>query len=415
LQFQAVQARNSTLPGNEPDGLFTINGATTDTDAACPQLNDAAGHCLGTVAMVSIDPPTGAVRTLVGGPGFEKWKFDLATQATRQPGSSMKAFVLAAALENGIDVNDTISGGGCSFPNPGGTPDPYTQKGESGTESLVKQLAGSVNCAFLRLGQIVGINKVIDQARKMGITSPLKNVVSFPLGVNSVSPLEMAGAYASIANDGVFNQPYFIDKITDSKGQVLYEHTATPQRVMSEQSAREETVAMQAVVTGGTGTKAQLPDGRPAAGKTGTTDQHGDAWFIGFTPQLTTAVWMGSPESVVPMNNVGGINVFGGTFPALLWHNFMAQAMDGQPVVDFLQPQPTKGGKYLQVPNDKKSTSSSGGTRPPATRGTTPTTTGTTTPGAPGNGDGTGGGANGNGGGDGGNGNGGGGNGGGGP
>jgi penicillin-binding protein 1A len=362
MQFQAVQARNDTLPGNAPDGLFVINGSRRDTSTACPQLNDGDGHCLGTVAMVSIDPATGAVRNDVGGPGFDRWKYDLVTQATRQPGSSMKAFVLATALENGIDVNDTISGGACSIPNPGGTPNPYTQPGESGTETLVKQLASSVNCAFLRLGQIVGIPKVIDQARKMGITSPLKNVVSFPLGVNSVSPLEMAGAYASIDNDGVFNAPYFIDKITDANGNLIYQHTPNPQRVMSEQSAREETVAMQAVVSYGTGTRAQLSGGRQAAGKTGTTDQHGDAWFIGFTPQLTTAVWMGSPESVIPMQNVGGINVFGGTFPALLWHNYMENAMDGLPVVDFTPPAPSHGGKFLQMPSEKPKITSSGST-----------------------------------------------------
>jgi penicillin-binding protein 1A len=358
------------LPDDDPNGLFVINGSRRDVSKDCPQLNDGNGHCLGTIAMVSIDPATGAVRNLVGGPGFDKWKYDLATQATRQPGSSMKAFVLATALEQGIHVTDTISGGACSIPNPQGTPNPYTQKGESGTQSLTKQLASSVNCAFLRLGQIVGIDKVIDQARKMGITSPLKNVVSFPLGVNSVSPLEMSGAYAAIDNDGVFNPPYFIDKITDSTGKVIYEHTPTPTRVMSSQSAREETVAMQAVVTGGTGTKAQLPGGRPAAGKTGTTDEHGDAWFIGFTPQLTTAVWMGSPESVIPMQNVGGINVFGGTFPALVWHNFMAQAMDGQPVVQFTPPGPTPAPKFLAMPSERSKTS----TRSGGTRSTSPTT-----------------------------------------
>jgi penicillin-binding protein 1A len=376
LQFQGVAARNNTLPGNDPNGLFVINGTRPDVAKTCPTLNDGAGHCLGTIAMVSIDPATGAVRNLVGGPGFEKWKYDLATQATRQPGSSMKMFVLAAALENGIDVNDTISGSACSIPNPGGTPNPYTQKGESGTQSLVRQTAGSVNCAFLRLGQVVGIDKVIAQARKMGITAPLRNVVSFPLGVNSISPLEMAGAYAAVDNDGVFNPPYFIDKIEDSSGNVLYEHTPAPQRVMSEQSARQATVALRAVVTGGTATRAQLPGGRPAAGKTGTTDEHGDAWFIGFTPQLTTAVWMGSPESVVPMNNVGGINVFGGTFPALVWHNFMSEAMEGQPVLDFPAPAPSKGGTYLQMPSDK-TRSSTGGTRttrPPSSSAPPPAT-----------------------------------------
>jgi membrane peptidoglycan carboxypeptidase len=287
------------------------------------------------------------VRDLVGGPGFEKWKYNLATHSPgRQPGSSMKAFVLATALEQGISINDTIDGGQCAIKNPGGTPDPYVQKGEGGVASLVRQTAGSVNCAFLRLGQIVGIDKVIEQARKMGVTSPLNNVVSVPLGVNEITPLEMAGAYASIANDGVYNKPYFIDKITDAAGNVIYTHEAKPERVMSSQSARQEIVAMQAVVTGGTGTRAQLP-GRPVAGKTGTTDKHGDAWFIGFTPQLATAVWMGNPESVVPMNSVGGINVFGGTFPALVWHNFMVQATGFVPIEQFTPPDPSGGGKFL--------------------------------------------------------------------
>ena len=384
LQQLALQARTDSLPGKDPNGLFVINGARRDTATDCPQLNDGDGHCLGTIAMVSIEPTTGAVRTLVGGPGFEHWKYDLVTQAVRQPGSSMKAFVLAAALENGIDVNDTISGSSCSIPNPGGTPDPYRQPGESGTQSLVRQTASSVNCAFLRLGQIVGIDKVIAQARKMGITAPLRNVVSFPLGVNPVSPLEMAAAYAAIDNDGVYNEPYFIDKITDANGKVIYEHDKSPRRVMSVQSAREETVALQAVVTSGTATRARLPDGRPAAGKTGTTDEHGDAWFIGFTPQLTTAVWMGSPESVVPMTNVGGINVFGGTFPALVWHNFMAAAMDGLPVLQFPKPQPSKGGKYLQAPfeRNRRPFTSSGAPPPsaPATSSTSSSTTETTEP-----------------------------------
>jgi penicillin-binding protein 1A len=386
LQTKALDARNGTLPGQDPNGLFVINGASRDVAQDCPQLNDGNGHCRGTIAMVSVDPATGAVRNLVGGPGFDKWKYDLATQATRQPGSSMKAFVLATALEQGINVTDTISGSTCSFPNPQGTPNPYTQKGESGTETLIKQLASSVNCAFLRLGQIVGINNVIAQARKMGVTSPLKNVVSFPLGVNDVSPLEMAGAYAAIDNDGVLNAPYFIDKITDSTGKVIYQHTPTPTRVMSEQSARQETVAMQAVVTSGTGTQAQLPNGRPAAGKTGTTDEHGDAWFIGFTPQLTTAVWMGSPESVVPMQNVGGINVFGGTFPALVWHNFMAQAMDGLPVVGFTPPGPTPPSKFLALPfeNFRNNTPPrSGGTRNTPTTPAPPASPATPAPGAP--------------------------------
>jgi penicillin-binding protein 1A len=354
LQLKAIDSRNSTLPNKDPNGLFVIGGAKQNTDSACPKLNDGAGHCLGTIALVSVEPSTGAVRNLVGGPGFENFQYNLATHPNgRQPGSSMKAFVLAAALEQGITINDTIDGGQCAIKNPGGMPDPYVQKGEGGVASLTRQTAGSVNCAFLRLGQIVGVDKVIEQAKKMGITSPLRNVVAAPLGVSEVTPLDMAGAYAAIANDGLFNPPYFVDKITDAAGNVIYEHEVKPTRVMSSQSARQEIVALQAVVTGGTATRAQIP-GRPVAGKTGTTDGHGDAWFIGFTPQLATAVWMGNPETVVPMNSVGGINVFGGTFPALVWHNFMVEAMTTVPIVQFAAPDRVKGGKFLEVPKEKE-------------------------------------------------------------
>jgi penicillin-binding protein 1A len=373
LQQKAIDARNNTLPNQDPDGLFVIAGARQNTDLACPKLNDGNGHCLGTAALVSVEPSTGAVRTLVGGPGFEKWNYNLATHAPgRQPGSSMKAFVLATALEQGISINDTIDGGQCLIKNPGGTPDPYVQKGEGGVATLVRQTAGSVNCAFLRLGQIVGIDKVIEQARKMGVTVPLNNVVSFPLGVNEIPPIEMAGAYASIANDGIFNKPYFIDKITDAAGNLIYEHEAKPTRVMSSQSARQEIVALQAVVTGGTGTRAQLP-GRPVAGKTGTTDKHGDAWFIGFTPQLATAVWMGNPESVVPMNSVGGINVFGGTFPALVWHNFMVEATGFVPVEQFAAPGPLPPGKFIEPKGKevKRATTTTDGTQGTAPGGGT--------------------------------------------
>ncbi len=385
-QAAAVDARDSTLPSEDgiAPGEFVIRGAgNVDVPTTCPALNDGNGHCLGTVAMVSVEPGRGAVRDLVGGPGFENWKYDLATQAQRQPGSSMKTFVLVAALENGIVVNDTIRGDNCSFNNPGATPDPYVVKGEAGTQSLVRQLAGSVNCAYLRLGQVVGLNKVIDQAHKMGVTAQLNPNLSLPLGTDPISPLEMAGAYASIANDGVYNEPYFIDKITDADGKVIYEHASDSTRVMSVQTARQAEVALQAVVTGGTGTAAKLSD-RPAAGKTGTTEKHGDAWFVGFTPQLATAVWMGSPEAQVPMNNVGGINVYGGTFPARVWHNFMTEAMADVPPMNFTAPGPTRAPKFLQTPKGVESgtgthtggTSGTGGTgsRRPSTGGTTTTT-----------------------------------------
>ncbi len=337
MQTKAMQARTDTLPDHNANGLFVISNTSSASLANCPKLHDAAGHCEGTVAMVAVEPSNGAVRAVVGGPGFTNWKYNLALDAQRQPGSAMKPFVLVTALEHGGSVLDTIDGGKCSFVNNGGTPNPYVVPGEGGVANLIRQLAGSVNCAFLRLGAYVGADKVVDQARKMGVTAPLSPNLSLPLGSSPISPLEMAGAYASIANDGVYNAPYFVSRITDSKGDVIYDHTGDPRRVMSQETAREATVAMTAVVTGGTATRARL-SGRVAAGKTGTTQKHGDAWFVGFTPQLTTAVWMGSPEAQIPLANVGGINVFGGTFPALLWHNFMTNALEGQDVLNFTPP-----------------------------------------------------------------------------
>jgi penicillin-binding protein 1A len=376
------------LPDGDPNGLFTISGAgNVDVDETCPALHDDAGHCKGTIAMVSVEPGTGAVRQVVGGPGFTNWKYDLATQARRQPGSSMKAYVLVTALEQGNSIYDTIDGSQCSFNNPGGTPNPYVVKGEGGVASLIRQTAGSVNCAFLRLGQVVGIDNVIDQAQKMGVTSPLSSNLALPLGTSTISPLEQAGAYASIANDGEYNEPYFVEKITDRNGKVLYEHKHDPTRVMSEQTSRQAIVALEAVVTGGTATRAKLSD-RPAAGKTGTTEKHGDAWFVGFTPQLATAVWMGSPEAAVPMNNVGGINVFGGTFPALVWHNFYVDAMQGLDVLNFTAPGPVNhASKFLQPPKGKE-TNRSGSTGTRTGGGGTTTTvpggpTSSTTPGSP--------------------------------
>src|SRR5581483_8990184 len=163
------------------------------------------------------------------------------------------------------------------------------------------------------VGELCVLAPRSDRGHRQGDRAGAQDGHHYAAQQRRVVPARGQPRVAAPDDDGVYNEPYFIDKITDANGKVIYEHDKSPRRVMSVQSAREETVALQAVVTSGTATRARLPDGRPAAGKTGTTDEHGDAWFIGFTPQLTTAVWMGSPESVVPMTNVGGINVFGGT------------------------------------------------------------------------------------------------------
>ena len=314
-------------------------------------LPDTGGRF--TAAMASVEPSTGAVRALVGGPGFENYRYNLATQGLRQPGSSFKIFVLVAALEQGLVPDDIIDGGSpCSFPNPGGAPDPYVANnysdGSGGTGTIASQTTRSSNCAFLRLGQLVGLDNVVETARAMGITSDLNpDVLSMPIGSEEVSPLEMAGAAAVIANHGVRMEPYFIDRIEDRNGEVIWEHEAAGEQAISEQSACLATQVLQANVEGGTGTEAQLP-GRPAAGKTGTAQNWGDAWFVGFTPQLATSVWMGNPAARVPMTGVGGRNVTGGSFPAMIWGDYMAAAHTVAPVEQFPGCFPTRPGRDIR-------------------------------------------------------------------
>ena len=311
-QFFALAARDANLP--DTGGQFTS-------------------------AMASIDTSSGAVRALVGGPGFDNYKYDLATQGERQPGSSFKIFSLVEALEQGYVPDDVIDGSSpCRFPNPGGVPDPYEAEnfgGSRGGKGTIRQLTtSSSNCGFLRLAGIVGRDKVVERAKAMGITSPIDDVPAMPLGTEEVSPLDMATAAAVLANGGVRNDAYFIERIEDSDGEVIYQHQADPQRVVSERSACLATRVLEANVQGGTGTAAAL-SGMPAAGKTGTAENFEDAWFVGFTPYLATAVWMGNPAEKVPMTSVGGISVTGGSYPARIWGDFNQPAHTLSPYKPF--------------------------------------------------------------------------------
>jgi penicillin-binding protein 1A len=155
-----------------------------------------------------------------------------------------------------------------------------------------------------------------------------------------VHPIELAAAYAAVADSGIYHRPTFIDHIVDRSGSTIYNGTDPGHRVLPDQIAQEATVALQSVIQSGTGTAASL-GARPAAGKTGTTDSSVDAWFNGFTPQLESTVWMGSAHAEVPMTNVGGIaQVYGGTYPAVTWHDFMTSALANQPVLGFTPPDP---------------------------------------------------------------------------
>ncbi len=294
-----------------------------------------------TAAIASVETHTGAVKALVGGPGFDVDNFNLATQGLRQPGSSMKTFVLASLFEQGYTPADQVRvDRPCSFDNPGGEPDPYEvdssrRGGGYSLNSLQAATMASNNCSFVRLGQVAGLNDVIDTSYRLGITTPLQPVMSLPLGVNEVHPIDMAAAYSTIANDGLYNRPYFVERVEDRDGNVIYEREPATSRSISNQSARMVTQVLQANVTGGTGTGARLDGGHIAAGKTGTTQNHEDAWFVGYTEYYTTAVWMGHPDLKVSMGRV-----FGGTYPAAIFKAFMDPLHEGLEPVAFPEPDP---------------------------------------------------------------------------
>ncbi|HWC11842.1 MAG TPA: transglycosylase domain-containing protein, partial [Acidimicrobiales bacterium] len=303
-------------------------------------------------AMVSVEPTTGAVRALVGGSDFTSAKFDLAVQGAKQTGSSFKPFTLIAALENGFSINDSILGTApCRIPNPGSEPwEPDNVEGSAGgVLSLTDATVQSVNCAYARLVALVGPEKVVEAAKRMGITAELEPFLSITLGAQPVSPLEMASAYATLAADGQRHPPQFVDEVLNRHGQLVFKNEPKGEQVVSPQIARTVNKTLTQVVQRGTGRAAAVPGWTPA-GKTGSTDNNTNAWFVGYTPTLATAVWMGNPDVDEPMRNVGGITVYGGTYPARIWKAFMTGALAASPPVGFPEPEPSPPGQFRFLP-----------------------------------------------------------------
>ncbi len=301
-----------------------------------------------TVAAVAVvEPSSGAVRAVVGqtdlpGQGL----VEIATpQVGRSPGSSFKAFTLLAALEAGYSIRDSI----LAAPAPQklykgwGIKDSTWPSGcKGGTIELTKATSSSNNCAFARLQAAVGGEKVVDVARRLGIDTLTDESAEYPsltLGGTTVRPLEMAAAYAAIANDGIYNPAHFVTKVTDQTGAVLFEYVPATEQAISVDVAQQATAALQGVVTGGTYKGGSLPNRQPAAGKTGTNEAAGgentDVWFVGFTPQIATAVWIGNPAGQTEMK---GGRVQGGTVAGKVWHTFMAPYLEGTTVQQFATP-----------------------------------------------------------------------------
>jgi penicillin-binding protein 1A len=293
-------------------------------------------------ALVAVDPRTGLIRAMVGGTDYDKTKFNLAAQGRRQPGSAFKTFALVAAVEKGVDPQDTYyvsAPVSISLPGSTETWNVTTYGGTyAGPINLVTATLHSDNSVYAQLAVDVGAKSIVDVAHRMGITSKVNENPAIVLGglTYGVSPFEMASAYGTLANQGKYVPPSVILKVTDASGKVLYEHKPTGKQAISAGVAYTVTKILEENVLYGTGTAAQLD--RPVAGKTGTTEDWSDAWFCGFVPQLSTAVWVGHPEARISMTDVHGIRVAGGTFPAEIWHSFMSRvSVDFKPE-DFTPP-----------------------------------------------------------------------------
>jgi penicillin-binding protein 1A len=291
------------------------------------------------VGLVTIDPRTGAVRAVVGGRDFRKAQFNLAVQGERQAGSSFKPFVLAAALDAGISPDSTWDSSGFSDRKVCGarwTVSNYEGKG-SGKMSLREATWHSVNGVYARVMAELCPARVVAMAKRLGVSvaESQSHAPSIALGSANVSPLEMASGYATLANEGVYHHPILFTKVS-RHGSTLIENRSEGERRISAALAFQVTDILKGVIRQGTGTAAQIA--WPAAGKTGTTQDYRDAWFVGYTRQLTTAVWMGYPGREVPMRDIGGIRVTGGSYPARIWHDFMTVAMVGQPTLDWPRP-----------------------------------------------------------------------------
>ncbi|NJL88082.1 MAG: penicillin-binding protein 1A [Leptolyngbyaceae cyanobacterium SM1_1_3] len=285
------------------------------------------------MALVAVDPRTHFIKALVGGLNYQSSQFNRAIQAQRQPGSAFKPFVYYAAFASGrYSPESAIADTPVSYPDGYESYSPRNYDGSfMGSISLRKALELSRNVPAIKLGQAVGIDKIIQLCRTLGIKSPIEPVVSLPLGAVDLTPLEMAGAYATFASNGWHSEPTLIIQVTDSTGGVLLDNTPKPQLVLDPWAAASLTSVLQGVITSGTGRGAQI--GRPVAGKTGTTDSQRDIWFVGYVPQLATAVWVGN-DDYSPL----GTGATGGGYVAPIWQDFMQQALKDTPVENFRSP-----------------------------------------------------------------------------
>ncbi len=285
------------------------------------------------IALVAIDPRTHFVKALVGGVDYKTSEFNRATQALRQPGSSFKPFVYYTAFASGKFTPDSsIYDGPVGYRDGDGWYYPKNYDNSfGGSMSIRYAVAQSRNIPVIKVGKAVGMNRVVETCRTLGITSPMEPVTSLPLGAIGVTPLEMASAYATFANYGWQSPATVIARVTDSSGNVLLDNTPKPQQVLDPWASAAILDVMRSVISEGTGKHAAID--RPAAGKTGTTSSEKDIWFVGTVPQLTAAVWVGRDD-----NRTLAHGATGGVLVAPVWRDFMMKALKNVPVENFKPP-----------------------------------------------------------------------------
>lgn len=318
LQAQAEAARDQILPN-----------AATDPE----------------VGIVALEPSTGRVRAMVGGRDYygetRSAKYNLAMGSGRGSGSSFKPFVLATALSQGMPLDTRYPAPRTTtFPMPGGQEPWEVTGGGSRAADLRGMTVNSYNTAYAALMIDVAPSNAVAMAHRLGITTPLTPVPAAVLGSENVTVLDMANAYATFANSGLRVPPVMVDRIERADGTILWQHAHEQERVLAAGIADTITDILVQAIDSGTGTAARLP-GRPAAGKTGTGTDHRDAWFVGYTPHLSTAVWVGFPNATTPLEPPNTpMRVFGGGYPAQIWRAFMEPAHAELPVFGFPEPPP---------------------------------------------------------------------------
>ncbi len=304
----------------------------TTMDPSIQQVAESTARHLGLpgdpeVALVAVRHADGQVLAMVGGRNFATSQFNLATQSHRQPGSAFKPFVLVAALQKGISPDAVFDASPFTVPVSDGvwSVKNYVDNKPGQRMTLRTATNQSVNAVYARLIMAIGPENVVATAKSMGITTPLTPNPALALGglTTGVSPLEMASAFGTLANDGVCVSPTGIVTVADDQGHEVLGADTRAAWAISQPVAAQAGLMLHDAVASGTGIAANID--RWAAGKTGTTQSYRDAWFVGWSGDISTAVWVGYPQAQVAMTNVHGIQVTGGSFPAQIWHNFMQQ------------------------------------------------------------------------------------------